>query len=326
MVRYCRAGGEAMSIAIRIARAKTGRETVAFCGYHGWSDWYLAANLNSRQELDGHLLPGLNPAGVPRGLAGTALPFRYNQLDELREIVRRTPDSLAAIVTEPLRYQEPAPGYFDEMRKLADEAGAVLIVDEITAGFRLTTGGAHLLYGVEPDLAVFAKGMSNGYAMAAIIGRASIMQAAQDTFISSTYWTERVGPTAALATIAKHRELDLPSHLAWVGERLRTGWQDAAKSAGLSLKISGMKPAPGFSIDHPEGQAAATYFTQAMLARGFLAGRAVYATLAHDEPLLEKYFRAVGPVFHEIAAALEKGHIQRLLQGPVAHAGFARIA
>lgn len=326
MVRYCRTGGEAMSIAVRIARAKTGRETVAFCGYHGWSDWYLAANLDAEQGLDGHLLPGLDPAGVPRSLAGSVLPFRYNQLDELRGIVEQNKGKLAAIVTEPLRYQEPQPGYFAELRQLADKAGAVLIVDEITAGFRLTSGGAHLLYNGRPDLAVFAKGMSNGYPMAAILGTAGVMQAAQDTFISSTYWTERVGPTAALATIRKHLDLDLATHLGWVGDRLREGWTAAAEQAGLPIKLSSMRPAPSFSIDHPEGQAAATYFTQAMLERGFLAGRAVYATLAHNEPLLQRYFQAVRPVFGEIARALAGPGIRPLLQGPVAHTGFARIA
>jgi glutamate-1-semialdehyde aminotransferase len=152
------------------------------------------------------------------------------------------------------------------------------------------------------------------------------MTPAQDTFISSTYWTERVGPSAALATIRKHCELDLAVHLADVGDRLREGWTAAAGKAGLPIKITGMRPAPGFAINHPDGQAAATYFTQAMLARGFLAGRAVYATYAHNEPLLERYFAAVEPVFHEIARALAGSGVQSLLRGPVAHTGFARIA
>ena len=170
MVRYARCGGEAMAVAVRIARAGTGREKIAFCGYHGWHDWYLAANLGSDDALDGHLLPGLAPAGVPRGLAGTALPFHYNRLDELERIVAAHGPDLAAIVMEPVRSREPEPGFLESVRELADRAGAVLVFDEVTAAWRMNTGGAHLRYGVTPDIAVFAKAISNGYPMAAIIG------------------------------------------------------------------------------------------------------------------------------------------------------------
>jgi len=171
MVRYARCGGEAMAIAVRIARARTQRDRVAFCGYHGWHDWYLAANLADDRALDGHLLPGLEPAGVPRGLMGTALPFRYNHIAELKSIVSRYRSELAAIVMEPIRDHDPAPGFLEEVREIAAHIGAVLVMDEITAGFRLNTGGAHLVFGIEPDIAVFAKAISNGYPMAAIIGQ-----------------------------------------------------------------------------------------------------------------------------------------------------------
>ncbi|MGH9345269.1 MAG: aminotransferase class III-fold pyridoxal phosphate-dependent enzyme, partial [Terriglobia bacterium] len=213
MVRYARGGGEAMAVAVRIARTHTRREKVAFCGYHGWHDWYLAANLSAQGALDLHLLPGLEPAGVPTCLAGTAAPFHYNRLDQLQNIVSESPRELAAIVMEPIRSQEPAPGFLESVRGLADECGAVLIFDEVTAGFRLNTGGAHLRYGVTPDIAVFAKAISNGYPMAAVIGKGSVMQAAQESFISSTYWTERIGPAAALATIRKHRRCDVSKQL-----------------------------------------------------------------------------------------------------------------
>src|SRR5512136_215358 len=205
MVRFARGGGEAMAVAVRIARARTGREIVAFCGYHGWHDWYLSANLADDRNLDGHLLPGLEPRGVPRGLKGTAVPFRYNEIEDLRAIIDRHDGSLAAVVMEPIRDHEPVPGFLEEVQELAAAAGALLVVDEVSAGFRLNTGGAHLVYGIRPDIAVFAKGMSNGYPMAAIIGTGEAMSAAQETFVSSTYWTERIGPVAALATIDKYR-------------------------------------------------------------------------------------------------------------------------
>ena len=205
MVRYTRTGGEAMTVAVRIARAHTGRDKVAFCGYHGWHDWYLAANLGSENALGEHLLPGLNPAGVPKGLVGTAFPFRYNHLGELEEIVAAHGKELAAVVMEPIRDLDPEPGFIEGVRALADEAKAVLIMDEISAGFRLTTGGAHLVvHKIVPDIAVFSKALGNGYPIAAVIGKANPMEAAQNSFISSTCWTERIGPTAAIATIDEH--------------------------------------------------------------------------------------------------------------------------
>ena len=202
-VRFARTGGEAMAIAVRIARAATGRDKVAFCGYHGWHDWYLAANVGPQDALGEHLLSGLEPRGVPAALAGSALPFRYNDIPSVEEIVNREGTTLAAIVMEPIRNEEPAPGFLERIRELADASGAALIFDEITAAFRLNCGGSHLILGVEPDVAVFSKALGNGYPMAALIGRQTVMEESQSTFISSTNWTERIGPVAALATIEK---------------------------------------------------------------------------------------------------------------------------
>ena len=178
MVRYARTGGEIMAVAVRIARASAGRDKIAFCGYHGWHDWYLAANLAGDSTLDGHLLPGLEPAGVPRGLAGTMFPFHYNRIDQLKEIVAEHGPELAAIVMEPARGTGPAEGFLEEVRSIATKIGAVLIFDEVTSAWRMNTGGIHLTYGVVPDVAVFAKALSNGYPMGAIIGTEAVMEAA----------------------------------------------------------------------------------------------------------------------------------------------------
>jgi glutamate-1-semialdehyde 2,1-aminomutase len=325
MVRYARCGGEAMAIAVRIARAKTRRDLVAFCGYHGWQDWYLAANLADDHALDGHLLPGLEPAGVPRGLLGTALPFRYNHIEELKAITSKYKDKVAAIVMEPIREHDPEPGFLEEIRQIASEIGAILIMDEITAGLRLNTGGAHLLYGLEPDMAVFAKAMSNGYPMAAIIGKSEIMQAAQSTFISSTYWTERIGPTAALATIRKHRRCQVAKHLVRLGTMVQEGWQEAARRTGLAIEVGGIKPLSHFAVLGEQSQAARTLFTQLMLERGFLASNSFYSTYAHQDKHIESYLEAVNETFTIIAAALKNGTVLAQLKGPVAHSGFRRL-
>lgn len=325
MVRYARGGGEAMAIAVRVARAATGRDKVAFCGYHGWHDWYLAANLADTAALDGHLLSGLAPAGVPRGLHGTAFPFRYNHLDELQAIASEHGPQLAAIVMEPIRNTEPLPEFLPGVREIASRLGAVLIVDEVTAGWRLLTGGAHLRYGLTPDVAVFAKGISNGYPMAAIIGRADVMKAFQNTFISSTYWTERIGPTAALATLRKHRLLDVARHLNEVGAQVQAGWGAAAARSKLPVTVSGMPPLSHFSFDHPESQAIRTLFTQIMLEKGFLATNAFYAAYAHQAEHVRLYLEAVEQTFAQLAEAIQRNDVAQQLKGPVAHTGFRRL-
>ncbi|MBI4789817.1 MAG: aminotransferase class III-fold pyridoxal phosphate-dependent enzyme [Chloroflexi bacterium] len=325
MARYARGGGEAMALAVRIARAHTRRDKVAFCGYHGWHDWYLAANLARGDMLDGHLLPGLEPAGVPRGLTGSAIPFRYNHLDELRAIVAENKDELAAIVMEPVRDHDPEPGFLESVRETADEIGAVLVFDEVTAAFRMNTGGIHLRYGVNPDIAVFAKAISNGYPMAAIIGVGRVMQAAQTSFISSTYWTERIGPTAALATIKKFQQHNVAQHLVEAGKRIQTGWKLAAERVGLAVHVGGLPPLSHLAFDYENGQAIATLFTQLMLERGFLASIAFYASYAHQDEHIESYLDATSDVFTVLAEAVRAGAIEDKLNGPIAHAGFRRL-
>lgn len=325
-VRYARCGGEAMAVAVRVARAATGRDRVAFCGYHGWHDWYLAANLASDSALDGHLLPGLQPAGVPRGLLGTALPFRYNHLEELEAIVSAGGSDLAAIVMEPIRNIEPQPGFLPGVREIASRLGAVLIMDEVSAGWRLRTGGAHLQYDVVPEVAVFAKAMSNGYPMAAIIGVAGVMEAFQSTFVSSTYWTERVGPAAALATLHKHRRLEVARRLMDTGKQIQDGWRAAAAHAGLAITVGGMPPLSHFSFDYGDAQAIRTLFTEIMLDKGFLASNAFYAAYAHQPEHVASYLQAVEEAFREIARAVERHEVMQRLKAPVAQTGFHRLA
>jgi glutamate-1-semialdehyde aminotransferase len=325
MVRYARGGGEAMTIAVRIARAHTKKDTIAFCGYHGWHDWYLAANLADDSNLDGHLLPGLAPAGVPRGLKGSSVPFQYNHTDELEAIAEKHKGKLAAIVLEPIRDHEPAPGFLQAVQKIAKECDAVLIVDEVSSGFRLTTGGAHLLYGLRPDIAVFAKAMSNGYPMAAIIGKEDVMQSAQDTFISSTYWTEGIGSVAARATIEKYERCDVPSHLIKTGSAIQNGWKRAADNTGIELEIGGIPPLSHFSVKGENGLLVQTVYTQMMLERGFLAGKSFYACYAHQDAQVQRYLEATEDVFEQIAQKIEKVTLKEMLKGPIAKPGFHRL-
>jgi glutamate-1-semialdehyde 2,1-aminomutase len=328
-VRFGRAGGEAMALAVRIARARTKRDVVAFCGYHGWQDWYLAANLSpepGKDPLSQHLLSGLEPAGVPSTLAGTALPFTYNRLDELAAIVEGQGERLAAIVLETTRTCSPEPGFLQGVTELAKRSGAVSIFDEITCGWRLHKGGAHLRYGVDPDVCVFGKALGNGVPIAAIIGTEDVMQAAQKSFISSTMWTEGLGPTAALATVRKMMREDVPSHTADIGVHFREGLARLARQYGIPLKLSGHPALTFLEFAHPEKLAIQTLLTVRMLNRGFLCGSAFYPTLAHQHRHVDEFLDSADGVFLEIEQAMKVGDLQKRVGGPLRRVGFSRIA
>lgn len=321
MVRYARSGGEAMGLAVRLARAHTHRDTVLFSGYHGWNDWYLAANLSDKAGLDGHLMPGLQPNGVPRGLTGTAIPFLFNNIDSLRDTIRGKERRIAAIVIEPARGEEAPNQYLKTLKEIAADIGAVLVFDEITSGYRMCAGGIHRRYGIYPDIAVLAKSMANGYAMATIIGTEAVMQAAQTTFISSTNWTDRIGPAAALATLKKYRRTRAEEHLIALGERTKGIWREAASKAGMQITVSGLPTLAAFTFRHPKAMVLNTRFTLEMLRRGFLGFRQFKPSLAHGDPELQAYARAADDVFAVIAGLTE----DRLLDTPVAHSGFQRL-
>ncbi len=325
MVRYTRSGGEAMAVAVRIARAYSKRDTVLFCGYHGWHDWYLSSNLNNDSSLDGHLLPGLKPTGVPRSLNGVSIPFNYNNVEEFLTKFEKNRDSVGAIVLETIRDKEPEKGFIGAIKKISTQNNIPFIVDEITSGWRLNTGGAHLLFNIEPDIAVFAKGLSNGFPMSAIIGKRNIMQASQDSFISSTYWTDRIGPAAAIATIEKMKDKQISTHLNTVGGNVKEIWRDSANKHHLKIHISGINPIAHFEFEYKNSLEIKTLFTQLMLERGFLANNSFYASFAHKKMEVEKYAKSVDEVFQILSGAITSRKTEELLNGPVCHTGFKRL-
>jgi glutamate-1-semialdehyde 2,1-aminomutase len=323
--RFARTGGEVAAVAVRIARATTDRSKIAIGGYHGWADWYLAANLGESDALRGHLLPGLEPLGVPRELRGTTLPFRHGDLEAFDRILEEHGDDLAAVVMEPCRHADPEEGFLEHIRKACDRVGAILIFDEITIGWRRIHGGAHLLYGVDPDMAIFAKSLGNGHPIAAVIGRREAMEGAHRSFISSTYWTERVGPAAAIAALTKMQASDVVSHVERIGGGIVSVLREAAARHGLPLTLKGFNAAPQFAFDHDDAQALKTLYTQEMLDRGFLAGPLVFVTLAHREAHVALFAEAVDKVFGRLAEAVAEGAIRQRLRGEVAHTGFRRL-
>jgi glutamate-1-semialdehyde 2,1-aminomutase len=323
LARLARSGGEANAIAIRIARAASGRDKVAICGYHGWHDWYLSANLGDDKNLDGHLLPGLEPKGVPRNLRGTVFPFSYNNFAELEALVNA--EDIGVIKMEVVRNMGPEDNFLHKVRKLATDRGIVLIFDECTSGFRQTFGGLHKMCGVEPDMAMFGKALGNGYGITAIIGKREVMEAAQTTFISSTFWTERIGPTAALKTLEVMGRLKSWETITQTGLSIRQGWQQLADKHGLKIDHWGLPALTGFTFQSPNALAYKTLITQEMLAKGYLAGNSVYVCIDHTPEVVADFFTKLDPIFARIKECEEGRDVMSLLKGPVCHGGFKRL-
>ncbi len=324
MVRLARTGGEANAMAIRIARAASGKDKVAICGYHGWHDWYLSANIGNNDNLAGHLLSGLSSKGVPKDLKGSVIPFNYNCIDELESVVKN--HDIGVIKMEVSRNNEPKDDFLVKVRKIANDNNIILIFDECTSGFRGSNGGLHKVYDVEPDMAVFGKALGNGYAITAVIGKKEVMNVAQSTFISSTFWTERIGPVAALKTLEvmdRTKSWELITNIGrGVGER----WKALGIKYQLPIKVSGLPSMPGFVIQSDNWLKYKTYITQEMLKSDILASNVIYICTEHGQQEIDNYFQILEPIF-KVIASCEENHlvIDLLLDGPICHDGFERL-
>ncbi|WP_445757606.1 aminotransferase class III-fold pyridoxal phosphate-dependent enzyme [Polaribacter sp.] len=324
MVRFARSGGEANSIAIRIARAASGKDNVAVCGYHGWHDWYLSANHNGNDDLSGHLIPGLSPKGVPKNLKNSVFPFNYNDYESLLNIVEN--NNIGIIKMEVIRNFEPKDGFLNKVRDLATKKNIVLIFDECSSGFRETFGGIFKKYDVEPDMVMFGKTIGNGYALTAVVGRRSVMEAAQNTFISSTFWTERIGPTAALATLKVMEREKSWTKITHTGKKMQNGWLSLAANHDLDITVSGIPAMSSYSFNSRNSMEYKTLITQEMLKKGFLASTIFYACTEHTDKHLSNYFDELDKIYKTISKCeSEKLNINTLLEGPVCHSGFKRL-
>tara|TARA_B110000977_G_scaffold28001_1_gene35691 strand:- start:17748 stop:19778 length:2031 start_codon:yes stop_codon:yes gene_type:complete len=305
MVKLARTGGEANAIAVRIARNFTGDDKIAICGYHGWHDWYISANLN-KNSLDQHLLKGLNASGVPKKLKNTVYPFEYNDYKKLELIVKK--NKIKIIKMEVIRNQEPKNNFLKKVRRLADKHKIILIFDECTTGFRETFGGIHIKYKVIPDMAIFGKTLGNGYAITAVLGKREIMQKSEDTFISSTFWTERIGPTAAIATLHEMKKEKSWEIISKKGKKFKKIWAQLSKKYKLPIKIYGLDSLCKFDFKLKINEKYKLLITSEMLKKGFLATNSIYVSTSHSDNIINKYKKALDNIF-KIINECEKGNI-----------------
>ena len=324
MAKFAKTGGEANAIAVRLARNFTGKNKIAFCGYHGWHDWYLSANLNDKENLDQQLMSGLSPRGVPVGLTGSAFPFMHGDLEYLRELLKK--GDVAAVKVETMRSEYPDLLYLEAMRDLCNEFGAVLIFDECTSGFRETFGGFYLKYDVLPDLVVLGKTIANGFPITTVLGSELVMNAAQTTFISSTFFTDRVGFAAALKTLEIMERERTWKKLKTIGSYFKKGLQELFDESDIDISQSGMRALPVWSYRDPKANIFKTFITERMLERGYLFASAFYPTSCHEKSDVDDLFTDLKTVIRELEILINsETNLSDHLSGQEAHMGFERL-
>ena len=321
MVKFARSGGEANAIAVRIARAATIKKNIAICGYHGWHDWYLSGKLNKSNNLESFLFSNLPIKGVPKNLKNTTYTFEYNNLVQLKKLISKK--NIGIIKMEVARNEEPKNNFLKEVRKLCDKKNIILIFDECTSGFRKTFGGLHKYYKVIPDIAIFGKALGNGYAINAIIGKKNIMESAKSTFISSTFWTERIGSVAGLKTLEIMKKTKSWENISKTGRYIKKNWREISSSTGINIKIMGIDALPNFNFQHKNHLYFKTFLSQEMLKNKILAGNSVYVSTSHNKKNLDKYFLTLEKVFKKVKNCIDqKENIKSLLKVPVCIAGM----
>ncbi len=324
MARFTKSGGEAMSVAVRIARSFTKKEKVLFCGYNGWHDWYISANLKNTNKLNEHLLPGISSSGIPKSLGGLTQPFEFNNTKDFKKKFKKHYKNLSCVVLEPARAFHCDINFVKSIRKHCTKYNIPLIFDEITLGWHYTLGGYHKALKVNPDIAVFSKGTTNGYPLGAIIGKRKIMKSATDSFISSAYWTENIGYAAAIATINFMKKNNVPNKLRKKGKKIKNIWEKIGKENNLPIMVRGIDSLPTFTFSHSKSDEMITYFTQEMLKEGFLAHGQCYLMISHTDYLINKYKIATSKVFKKISKIFhsKKCNFNKYLNGRVKFAKF----
>jgi glutamate-1-semialdehyde 2,1-aminomutase len=268
-------------------------------------------------------MPGLDPKGVPSALRGTVFPFQYNEFEQLENIVAIR--DIGVIKMEVIRNSPPEDDFLKKVRKLATDNGIVLIFDECTSGFRESFGGIHKNYNVQPDIAMFGKALGNGHAITAILGKREIMNEAQSTFISSTFWTERVGPAAALKTLEVMEKSRSWETISNIGAGIKSRWQDLADKNDLAINQFGIASLAGFNFSSENALAYKTLITQEMLKNNFLASNLIYASVSHSQNNIDEYFSILDGIFSLVRECEDGRDVNDLLDGPICDSGFKRL-
>ena len=294
-VKFARSGGEAVAIAVRIARAQKNKTKIAFSGYHGWQDWYIAANIKDKKNLNNHLLKNLDPIGVPKELVGSNIPIKFNDVGHLLKVIKK--QDLAAIIVEPGRFNYMEKDFAKKINYLCKSKNICLIVDEITCGWRSNLGGIYKKIGLKPDMVVYGKALGNGYAISAIVGKKKYLKFANKSFISSTAWTERVGFCAALKTIEILRKKNYKK-IEKLSKTIKEDWEYYSKKHNVDITVNNYSSIPSFQFNYGnKNDELYTIFTNLFLRQNILATNSIYLSFAHNYKDIKIYRSHLDNVF-----------------------------
>lgn len=322
MARFARTGGEANMMAIRIARSYTKKDKILINGYHGWHDWYLSLNLNGEMGLDHNLLPGLSPVGVPKQLKNSVDFFETGDLAKIKKEL--STGDYAALKMEVMRNHRPTEEYLKEIREICDINKVLLIFDECTSGFREAFGGMHLNYSVSPDICVLGKTIGNGFPLTCVLGSEEIMKESASTFMSSTFWTERIGFVASLKTLEIMEKEKSWSRITELGEFYKKSLNKVFEELELNYEWSGMPALIGYQIKGCSWPSLKTFIVEEFLEKGYLHGALFYPSIKHTEESITEFSLH----FKEILIkAINKGFksIEKDYRGIEAHNTFKRL-
>ena len=324
-VKFARSGGEAMAIAVRIARSFAKKQKIAFSGYHGWMDWYLATNLETKDNLNDHLLKGLSAKGVYSGLKKSIFPFKYDDPADFLKTLKKSKE-IGIVVIESTRYDFPKKNFINKINEICKKKNLILICDEITSGFRVGNSGAYKIVGFNPDLVIYGKGLGNGFAISAVVGKSKIMKNSINSFISSTNWSERVGFVAAIKTLELLEKNQTWKHLIKIGALIRDGWEEIFNEFNLQIKVSNFLPLITMKLNYGElNNYILTYFMDDMLRKGYLVSSSVYVSQSHTHKICKKYLKECRLTFKKISSLVKKDQIKKKLKVPVRTDAFQRL-
>ncbi len=307
-VRFGKNGSDATSGAVRAARAVTGRERIACCGYHGWQDWFIGSTTRN--------------AGVPKAVRALTQPFVYNDLESLRKLLHEHKGEFAAVIMEPVNFWPPVAGFLQDVKNLAHEHGALLIFDEICSGFHFGLGGAQKRFGVTPDLACFGKAMGNGFPISCIVGRADVMKVFEDIFFSFTFGGEVASMAAAMEVLDILETTDALARIEVNGRVLQEGLNVLAEQAGLLDRVKCIGY-PSWSLlkfldaDGKDSFLVRSLFMQECVKRGVLLLATHNMTAAHDPLAIEGTLKVYAEVCKTLAEWLSDKTPERFLEGQI---------
>ncbi|HLC96356.1 MAG TPA: aminotransferase class III-fold pyridoxal phosphate-dependent enzyme [Candidatus Nanoarchaeia archaeon] len=303
-VRFAKNGSDATSAAVRIARAYTGKDKIAFCGYHGWQDWYTIGTEKTK--------------GIPNVLKEYLFKFQYNNIDSLKKIFEENKGEIAAIIMEPVITEAPKDRFLEKVKELAHENGALLIFDEMVTGFRFGLGGAQKYFNVIPDLGCFGKSIANGMPLSVVAGRKEIMEECKNIFFSVTFGGEAISLAAAVATIKEVEQKDVIDHIWAVGKKFNQQFNALAAELDVPVKCVGFPPRQNIVFSHEDSAKLKTLFLQETIKQGVLIGNVIFFNYSHSEEDLQKTMDACKIALTKIKGGLLKANLKDLIEGELA--------